>query len=450
MAIKAELDTKELLNVAELAKNYIDSKIEKTDHGIRYSLEGSANSDPYFDEICLYSGSAGIVHYLLQLYKTTGKQQYLEQAEKSYPYIEYRWREKPDLSLAFSPWAFTSGFAGVAYAVSELYTTTHNKKYKRFVEEVVAEIIKNAKPADDGIGAYWSGSFGIVADSGTLLFLLYVADLFERHDWQEFTVNAGRILIGQKKKYSEGGYYFEGSQFNEQIVPGFPIGAGGVAFTLWKLYDVSRDEVFKQATEGIDDFYRTIYRYDDKGFVKIPHDIPNENPVYYLGYCGGNAGVARYFYKLYQETGEAKHLNEVELLLDSIVAAGAPEIHSEGYWNTVAQCCGSSSILNTFLGFYLATNKKKFLNYAKRTAEQIIGDAHYELEGGDKLAKWYEAYTRLEPQNISAPIGFYDGAAGAGSALLQLYSVLTEHPQVPRSVDDPFPTEKKQEVKEND
>lgn len=437
------IDTNQLLTTAKLANNYLESKKIKTEHGIKYSLVGSANSNPYFDEISLYSGSAGIIHYLIQLYNTTNDVKYLEEAEAAFPYINYRWHEAPELSLAFSPWAFTSGFSGVAYAVSELYRTTQKEVYKEFVDEIVAATIEAAEPAKEGEGSYWSGSFGIVADSGTYLFLIYAAKQFKRADWKNFVIDAGRALLNQSKPYNEGGRYFEGSQFGDEIIPGFPIGAGGVAYTLLKLYELSGDKSFLDATDGVKEFYRAIYKQED-GYVKIPHDLPNEHPVYYLGLCGGNAGVARYFYEDYLITNDESSLEEAKYLVDSIVKAGAPEIHSEGYWNTVAQCCGSASILNTFIGLWLATGQEKYLDFAKRTGEQLLGNAHYEHTGDIELVRWYEAYTRTEPDNISAPIGFYDGAAGAGSALLQLYSVINgDDVSIPRSVDDPFPSSTK-------
>lgn len=442
-ATQTTIDTDKLLTTAKLVNNYLESKIVSTEHGNKYSLEGSTNSDPYFDEISLYSGSAGIIHYLVQLYHTTNDHKYLQEAEEAFPYINYRWHDAPKLSLAFSPWAFTSGFSGVAYAVSELYRATQKEAYKTFVEEVVTATIKAAKPAKGGKGAYWTGSFGIVADSGTYLFLIYAAQQFKRDDWKKFVIDAGRALLDQSKPYAEGGRYFDGSQFGDKIIPGFPIGAGGVAYTLLKLYELSGDKAFFDATDGVKDFYRAIYKQED-GYVKIPHDIPNEHPVYYLGFCGGNAGVARYFYKDYLVTNDQSSLDEAKYLVDSIVKAGAPETHSEGYWNTVAQCCGSSSILNTFVGLWLATGEEKYLDFAKRTGNQLLGDAHHEYTDDGELVKWYEAYTRVEPDNISSPIGFYEGAAGAGSALLQLYSAINgDNVPIPRSVDDPFPSSAK-------
>lgn len=436
---KPIIATEQLLQTVEGAYHYIQSKRVVTEHGIRYSLEGSANSDPYFDDISLYSGSAGIIHFLLHFYEVTSNERYLEDAEAAFPYINYRWKEARDLSLAFSPWAFTTGYAGVSFAVAELYKFTRKDIYKSFVEEVVDSIIDDVKVSDDGIGGYWSGSFGILADSGILLELLSLAEQFDRSDWRDFTVDAGRILLNKGLEYKDGGRYFEGSSFGGKIIPGFPIGAGGVAYTLLKLYQASHDRAFLDATKGVKEFYHAIYHYNGDT-ITVPHDLPNENPVYYLGYCGGNAGLIRYLYEDYKITKDEENLAEIEQLVQSIVDLGAPEVHSEGYWHTVAYCCGSAGLLNAFLSVWQITEKEEYLDYAVRTAIQLVKDGDYYDETEYGKIRWEEAYTRVEPDNISAPIGFYEGAAGVASVLLQLFSLLNGDFKVSRIIDDPFPS----------
>ncbi len=273
------ISTDELLHTAELAHAYIQSKAIETEHGRKYSLEGSANSDPYFDEISLYSGSAGIIHFLLHFYNVTEVDKYLAEAEAAFPYIAYRWREARDLSLAFSPWTFTSGYVGVAFAIAELYKFSPREDYRVLVEEIVEAILEAAQPSEDGIGAAWTNSFGIVADSGTFLYLLHAVDQFNRDDWRDKTVEAGRILLNKGIDYDKGGRYFEGSSFGGKIIPGFSIGAGGVAYTLLKLYKARGDEVFLKATEGVKDFYHAIYEHDGDT-ITIAHDLPNEEPVH--------------------------------------------------------------------------------------------------------------------------------------------------------------------------
>lgn len=439
-----ELTARQLIEAAELAHNYVQSKAIKTEHGLKYSLEGSVNSDPYFDEISLYSGSAGIIHFLLHFYEVTGDSKYLEETKAAFPYINYRWREDRDLSLAFSPWAFTTGYAGVAFAVAELYKFSPDPAYKTFVEEVVAGAIADAKPAEDGEGAYWSGSFGILADSGTLLLILSLADQFDRQDWRDFAVQAGRVLLEQGKDFPRGGRYFEGSSFGGKIIPGFPIGAGGVAYTLLKLYQASGDKTFLEATQGVKDFYHAIYEIDGET-ISVPHDLTGdgqtpEDTVHYLGYCGGNAGLIRYLYEDYKVTEDSTNLDEIKQLLHSIVDLGAPETHSDGYWHTIAYCCGSAGFLNAFLSAWQVTGDQAFLDYAKRTALQLLTDGQKDSTDGQETLKWEEAYTRVESDNISAPIGFYEGASGAASVLLQLASVLQGDFKVSRIIDDPFPS----------
>ncbi|MGT2960838.1 lanthionine synthetase LanC family protein [Streptococcus caballi] len=437
--INADITTDQLLKTVEGAYRYIQSKRVETDHGIRYSLEGSANSEPYFDEISLYSGAAGIIHFLLHFYEVTGNEQYLQDAEAAFPYIQYRWKEARDLTLAFSPWAFTTGYSGVSFAVAELYKFTKKDVYKTFIEEVVDGIIADVKASDDGVGGYWTGSFGILADSGIFLELLSLADQFDRQDWRDFTVKTGRVLLNKGIDYKDGGRYFEGSSFGGKIIPGFPIGAGGVAYTLLKLYQASDDRAFLDATAGVKEFYHAIYEYQGKT-ITVPHDLPNEEPVHYLGYCGGNAGLIRYLYEDYKVSNDAQDLVEIEQLIQSIVDLGVPEEHSEGYWHTIAYCCGSAGFLNAFLSVYQVTGNGIYLDFAKRTAIQLLKDGDYYDENGQESIKWNEAYTRLEPDNISAPIGFYEGAAGVASVLLQLYSLLEGDYKVSRIVDDPFPS----------
>ncbi|MGT2907351.1 lanthionine synthetase LanC family protein [Streptococcus dentiloxodontae] len=436
---KAVIAPEQLLQTAEQAYQYIQSKRVETKHGIKYSLEGSANSDPYFDEISLYSGSAGIIHFLLHFYQVTGNEQYLQDAEAAFPYINYRWKEARELSLAFSPWAFTSGYTGVAFAAAELYKFTQKEVYKTLAEEITDGAIADAKVSEDGVGRYWTGSFGILADSGTFLEILSLAEQFDRQDWRDFAVEAGRVLLNKGLDYADGGRYFEGSSFGGKIIPGFPIGAGGVAYTLLKLYQASGDKAFLEATSGVKDFYHAIYEHQGDT-IKLPHDLPSEEPVHYLGYCGGNAGLIRYLYEDYKFSHDEANLAEIEQLIQSIVDLGAPEEHSAGYWHTVAYCCGSAGFLNAFLSVWQITDKDKYLDYAKRTALQLLKDGDlYENEGKTAI-KWEEAYTRLEPDNISAPIGFYEGAAGVASVLLQLYSALKGDYQVSRIIDDPFPS----------
>ena len=94
---------------------------------------------------------------------------------------------------------------------------------------------------------------------------------------------------------------------------------------------------------------------------------------------------------------------------------------------------------NLFLGVWAETGEKEYLNYAIRTGEQLLGFAYHSYENNELQTKWYQAIDRVSPEIVSAPIGLYDGAAGIGWALLQLYLAEEGKFHIARALDDPYP-----------
>lgn len=180
---------------------FIETRRVTTSNGIYWSLEdASKGKDIYYDEICLYAGSSGIIHYLLQLWKVTSDKKYLEACKEAASYILYRWKNNQELGKNFSKWAFSTGYSGVGYVILELYNVTKDINYMNLVVEIIEKIIKEAKPAVNGNGFYWSTAYkGIVGDSGTLLFLLYAADKLNQSKWKEFAIIAGKSFLSESK-----------------------------------------------------------------------------------------------------------------------------------------------------------------------------------------------------------------------------------------------------------
>jgi len=94
---------------------------------------------------------------------------------------------------------------------------------------------------------------------------------------------------------------------------------------------------------------------------------------------------------------------------------------------------------NLFLGVWAETGEKEYLNYAIRTGEQLLGFASHSYENNELQTKWYQAIDRVSPEIVSTAIGLYDGAAGIGWALLQLYLAEEGKFHVVRALDDPYP-----------
>ena len=438
------------LEAAKEIANYIDTRRKDTPHGLVWSMQDAvtAPDEIYYDEICLYAGSAGVAHYYLLLWHFTKEEKYLEDAKAAADYIIYRWKAKQELAKNFSKWAFSTGYSGVASFLLELYEITRDTKYKETVEEIIDGIQKDAKVPADGYGYSWGSYPGIVGDAGVILFLLSAAEKLKREDWKDFAVKAGEIYLNKARSYENGGIYYLGvnpEYFHSDehyIDPNFPMGAAGIGFTLLRLYEESGEERFLRAVDGIEQFHDAVALKTEDA-VLLPHGLPTRPDTYYLGYCHGPAGTARFYRKYYEVTKDTHYLDWERRLTNGILATGAPEVHSPGYWNTHCYCCGTAGFTNLFLGIWAENGDKKYLEYAKRAARQMLGNSTKIASKGKVERKWYQSFVGAQPDRITTNIGMYDGAAGVGWALLQTYAALTDRFYVQRAVDDPYPEVRK-------
>lgn len=437
------------MNYLELAKatmRFIDTRQEKGPEGIYWSLEDAAKGrDIYYDEVCMYAGASGIICFLLSLYETTKESHYLEEAKEAAKYLRYRWDNDRTLKRNFSPYAFSSGWSGVGFAVTQLYLVTGKEEYKEFVSEIVEQIKKDAKPSSDGAGYFWSTYPGIVGDSGTILFLLFAADTFKNQDFKSFATEAGKILLNKGKDMGAGKKVYQGvdptyfGAGKDYIDPNFPMGTGGIGFTLLKLYEASGEQVFLDAVKGVPEYMDSVAVKIKRGRL-LPHGIPDRTNLFYLGYCHGPAGTVRFYYQLWKMTGEQRYADAIDDLIKGLQDTGAPGVRTEGYWNTYNICCGTAGILNMYLGVWAANGSKEYFSKAQECAKVIADGALVEEAQEGTRAKWSFALDRIKPNVLTTPIGCFDGAAGIGLMLLQMYQAEQGDFHVRRFLDDPFPS----------
>lgn len=459
--IFAQLKAEDYLQLAEANVRFINTKIKKAEEGITYTIddvpplgENKAVKDDFYDDITFYAGTAGQVYLNLHLYKITQKKTYLDTALDGAKYLAWRWKNKRELKRNFSDFAFTTGWAGISYVFIALYKTTHDETYKKIAADILDTKIREAKKAPDGNGWYWSTFNGIVGNAGSILTLLYAAKELENSAWKNFAIEAGRYFLNKAKKQKVGIAYdgvdlkfFSGG--DDYVDPNFPMGTAGVGYTLLRLYEESGDKAFLDAVNGIPEYLESVAVKNEYGAKLLAHGLPKNNDLFFLGYCHGPAGTARFWYELYKVTGERKWLEEAFNYAEGIIAAGAPEIKSPGYW-AHNFCCGTAGILNTFLGLWAETKDEKWLNYARRCGKVIAGDAirsdeydpHHErtaVNPDELQAKWIFVHRR-NPNVASTRIGLYDGAAGVSLILATLYQAEKGIFDVPRAIDDPFPS----------
>ncbi|SDK05368.1 lanthionine synthetase LanC family protein [Nonomuraea jiangxiensis] len=417
------------LTAAILAGRWIRSAAEEDTGGRRWKANPDARGRSALasaEPASLYAGAAGIVLFFLELSAATGHEAYLEDAREGAHYLVATWRDQPDLS-------FYRGLTGTVVALIEAGWALGDG---RFEEEAVAaaeRIVRAARPMDGGPG--WTGDPAQRGDGGIVLGLLRAATALGVPEYEELAVAAGERIAGLAVPGHRFGDYPDLPV--DAVTPGFLAGTAGTAFLLARLYGVTGERRFLAAADRGAGFVREVSTVTDRCAV-VPHHVPQARRLHYLGFCSGSAGVARMFYELYRVTGDAGHLDWVERLANGILLSGAPRRRTPGLWNVACQCCGIAGLLELFTGLWAVTGKVAYLTFASGLAEHLIASA---VDPDDRGLRWYQAYRRLRPGEVSADTGYMVGAAGIGAALLHLDAAM--QPRIPRRVillpDNPFP-----------
>jgi hypothetical protein len=434
------------LSAAQEAARWIRSTAEPTAHGLVWKPDPdqpdkrSTVSAPQ----TIYSGNAGIVLFLLELYRATGEQAYIDDAKAGADEIVATWREAltfkfllplPNVNLDFN-----HGLSGTMFVLDQLYRETGEQRYRDTALAIVAEIVAAAKPVDGGVE--WMGAeSAAIGDGNIVLNLLWAAKAFDDPSLIDLARSAGEVILARAEPDPRGGLRWKGFPLESigapegAFMPNFEFGTAGVAYVMARLAEESGDKRFLDAARRGEENIEALATVTGDSALLFFRE-PDYTDLYYLGYCGGPVGTARLPFQLYKLTGEQRYLDWTERFARGITGSGAPEKQTPGLWNVVCQCCGTAGILDFITSLWIATGKPEYRDYARRVAEITISHGS-NLDGRGE--RWYQAWTRVTPWNVTAETGYMIGAAGVGSALLRLYLAEEGRYSAPLFPDNPFP-----------
>ncbi|GAB2958102.1 hypothetical protein GCM10027203_73550 [Nonomuraea fastidiosa] len=374
----------------------------------------------------LYSGAAGIVLFFLELAAATGNDSYLEDARCGAQWLAATWRREDDLSLHH-------GRTGIMVALMEAGWALGDERLDAEAAAIAETIVDGGRTRVDGPG--WTFDPALSGDGGIVLGLLRAAARFGEPAYEAAAVEAGLRIAGLPVPGGRHGG-LDGLP-SDAISPGFLTGSAGIAFLLARLYGVSGDERFLRAARSGAAFIREV-SVTGEGRALVPHHVPRTGELFYAGFCSGAAGVARMFYELHRVTGDLDDLDWMERLALGVVDSAAPPRRTPGYWNSACQCCGTAGLVELFVGLWAITGRASCLEFARTLAADLVARADDHDGGG---YRWYQAYRRVRPGEVSADTGYMVGAAGIGAALLHLDAA--GQPDQARRVlllpDNPFP-----------
>ena len=351
----------------------------------------------------LYSGTAGVVLFFLEMAQATGEAEYLQTAMRGADYLVTR------MGRVQQPGLYT-GLAGIAFTLEMVYRATGEGRYREVALQCLERI--HARALEEGAGVRWNASTDIISGSaGIGLFLLWAAENMEHPASRDLAVRAGRRLAQLGLKADDGSKWAMNAD-DPRLYPNFSHGTAGVCYFLVRLYEETAEPEFLGAAVEGGRYLQAVA--NQAGLVF--HDEPGGEELYYLGWCHGPPGTSRLFEGLRKITGEASWAAMVHRSAGSMLASGLPQRQLPGFWNNVGQCCGSAGVGEFFLRLYQSEGEEAYLEFCERITADIYDRAD---SSGDAL-KWVQAEHRVQPELLQAQTGLMQGAAGIGLWLLHL------------------------------
>ncbi|MCM1100649.1 MAG: hypothetical protein NC079_03660 [Clostridium sp.] len=442
------------IEMAEQTAEWVRTTEKKTKYGKRWTQSPDSTEDftdyPMLTEKALYGGSAGIGLFYLRLYQATGKEAYLAEAEEAAADIIatdegvafYEKALSADSATAdklvhvknMPGWkiGYYNGPTGTAYFILKLYEVTEKEIYKDYVLKVADDLLAAAKESEAGIR--WSEQNDLCGDAGFITYLVSVWNLSGDDKYINAAKSLGDFLLSKGRKAPKGGSYWN---VVDLTIIDFPKdvfwvnlahGTSGVGWVFTILYKAVKEQKYLDAAVEAAKYIEGLAVGDDEA-VLIPYlDSLERGPsteFYYLSTCHGPAGTSLLFQELYLITGQAEYLEWVKKLSRGIIAAGAPEHYSRGYWKSQALCCGTPGLLEHFISVYRLTGEEEFLQYAKRAARTVIGESYVEDDAKNiyrlqNTRRWLGNWWRTIPKDVHSYTGLYIGSTGNAWSLLSL------------------------------
>jgi lantibiotic modifying enzyme len=360
---------------------------------------------PVEEKCDLYYGNAGVILFLQELSRATGRKEYAEAIGRGIGFLD---QNLPEIKL----YGLYDGLAGIAYSLAQ---QSDNPEALALCAKAVDRLIEGASKQSNG-GVRWNDGNDIMGGSaGIGLTLLALGQQLHRPELIALSVQAGIDLLARSVPAAQGRYWLHEITAQKQY-PNFSHGTAGIAYFLLKLYQRSGETRFLDAAVAGAKYLNSIASLNPSTRCLVPHDLPDQSDLFYLGWCHGPAGTDRFLYELSAVTNDTQWKSFANAAADSVVHSGIPEKQTPGFWNNLSRCCGAVSVGEFFLARYRLTQVVADRAFAIRIGEYLKSRAERNGSG----LKWVQAENRVEPDNLQAQTGLMQGAAGIGLFFIHL------------------------------
>lgn len=215
------------------------------------------------------------------------------------------------------------------------------------------------------------------------------------------------------------------------LMPGLSHGTAGVVLALARAAGLlDRRDLLALARAGGQQLL-VLGRRDD-GTVALPLTVPPQPapPHQGWGWCHGPTGTVQAFLAL--DAHDLAWQPAVDAALAALRASGVPERRYPGFWDNVAQCCGTAGVLDLALDRYQASTDPDWLSWAGVLADDLLTHA-VPVDGADDAALTWSNVEHRRPDPVLPPEpGWMQGTAGVAAALLRTARLRRDGPAAAR------------------
>ena len=376
----------------------------------------------------LYSGTAGIVLFFVELHAATGDVAHRELALSGADYLA----STLPAAVKGDDAGLYTGLAGVAWTLAFVGRALASERHLAAANGAFITLANATTPV--GTGLVWNESHDIIAGSSGIGLVM-----LDRHRTDgdgralSHAVRAGQRLLEVAVPATPGGLTWDLSPSVPRRYPNFSHGAAGVGYFLAQLFRRTNDRRFLEGSLGAARYLEAIAERTAGDGRRIFHHTPGGESLFYLSWCHGPAGTARLHQALAAATGDAQPRRMVEQLAQATIDSRVPE-RSDGYWNNISCCCGNCGVSDFYVAMHAESRDPRFLAHAEAMARDTAARGTPSLEG----ARWVQAENRSGPTDLRAQTGLMQGAAGVGLSMLRLDAALNGRKRVVVLPDDPW------------
>lgn len=409
------MDRSKYIKEAVKIGDEILQRVEKTEHGYYWKTMSStgANDVQWIISEGLYSGTAGIVYYFMELHKRTNDERYLKAVVEG-----ARWLEHHCASNSTDYYAFYTGRMGVSYLMLVLARYFNDDSYKTKALKI-AEGCEAFLTTDRKIDDLINGC------SGTLLGLLHLHAATGDEGVLKSIEKYTEHLI-ERANITPYGFYWDRSGTNIKGLCGFSHGAAGIGYVFLELGRYFGNDSFYQLAEKAFSYENHLFSeefnnwpdfrrgfYDEKTLNENKNQYLAGKKEYFLtpgdmsAWCHGAPGIGLSRIRAYELLKKDQYMQDLNKAVEKTKQAS---LVSELSVASCILCHGVGGNAILFLEAYRTFGNPEYLALARQAGERA-------LSCKEKAGIYLSGYAFVDNEN---DISLFMGDAGIGYFYLLL------------------------------